>query len=80
MVFIKSTLMIILTPAEKRFKKFLLSVSPKTFWGAAIHEVLENNPEKIRILIEQLKSQEKDCSEVMENIITKKGVQRLKSL
>ena len=63
-----------LTTAEKRMQKLLLSVDRKTIWGHAIHNVLENRPEFIKDLVQQLRSQQKDNPEIMKEILGGKTI------
>jgi hypothetical protein len=60
----------LLSEDERRLKALLSKTDPRTPWGRGIHEGLrEGNAQAFRQLVEQLRSQARDCEEVMKGII-----------
>jgi hypothetical protein len=59
-----------LTTSENKAYALLTKVNPDTLWGLGIMKVISDfTPEKFRKLITDLKSQNKDCPEVMKAIL-----------
>jgi hypothetical protein len=72
---------VMLTENEKKFLGILETVDTQTLWGIAISEAIKNpEPVVVRRLIASLRSQARDCNEVMLSIIGEPGIQALNTL
>lgn len=70
-----------LTPQEEKLLNCLTMVDKESIWGLAIHKVLCDLTEnKFRTLVQQLKSQEEDCPQIMREILNNGCYQTLISL
>lgn len=71
-----------LTDNEKKFLNILnIAADKDTLWGIAISDVVSDpEPAKVRRLITSLKSQARDCTDVMLSIIGEPGMRQLQNL
>lgn len=70
-----------LNPTESKFFECLKNVDPDSIWGLAIQLVVEDGTEeRFRNLVTQLKSQDFDAPQIMQEILTPECYQTLQEL